>query len=87
LEEDDIVDSMIKFDWTLANEKKPSSVCSDEYLPINRHSPTPTPRPTISCSISGTSDTDSSSVLETLVEELHPAFRSRGRRAAVRYVS
>ena len=91
LEEDDIVDSMIKFDWTLANEKKPSSVYSgvgdDERLPIHRHSPTPTPRPTISCSFSCTSDTDSSSVLETLVEELHPAFRSRGRKAAVRYVS
>jgi len=88
LEEDDIVDSMIKFDWTLANEKKPSSVYSvDERLPIARHSPTPTPRPTIACSFSCTSDTDSSSVLETLVEELHPAFRSRGRKAAVRYVS
>jgi hypothetical protein len=91
LEEDDIVDSMIKFDWTLANEKKPSSVClgagEDERLPIHRHSPTPTPRPTISCSLSCTSDTDSSSVLETLVEELHPAFKSRGRKAAVRYFS
>ena len=90
LEEDDIVDSMIKLDWNLGNEKKPSSIRLDaeenDYLPMGRHSPTPTPRPTISCSLSCTSDTDSSSVLETLVEELHPAFKSRGRKA-VRYVS
>jgi len=90
LEEDDIVDSMIKLDWSLANEKKPSSVRpgakENDRLPMNRHSPTPTPRPTIAYSFSCTSDTDSSSVLETLVEELHPAFKSRGRKA-VRYVS
>lgn len=90
LEEDDIVDSMIKLDWNLANEKNPSPIRSNveegDYLPLGRHSPTPTPRPTISCSFSCTSDTDSSSVLETLVEELHPAFKSRGRKA-VRYVS
>jgi len=90
LEEDDIVDSMIKLDWNLASEKKPSSVRSgaeeSDYLPVGRHSPTPTPRPTMSYSFSCTSDTDSSSVLETLVEELHPAFKSRGRKA-VRCVS
>ena len=90
LEEDDIVDSMIKLDWNLANEKKPSSIRSgvkeNEYLPTHRHSPTPTPRPKISYSFSCTSDTDSSSVLETLVEELHPAFKSRGRKV-VRCVS
>jgi hypothetical protein len=91
LEEDDIVDSMVKLDWNLANEKTPSSVRSDaeedNYPPMmSRHSPTPTPRPTISFSFSSTSDTDSSSVLETLVEELHPAFKNRGRKA-VRYVS
>jgi hypothetical protein len=86
LEEDDIVDSMIKLDLSLANEKKSSSAEVNGYLPTNRHSPTPTPRPTISCSLSSTSDTDSSSVLETLVEELHPAFRNRGRKP-VRYVS
>ena len=91
LEEDDIVDSMVKLDWTLANEKKSrsarSSLEENVYrLPMNRHSPTSTPRPTVSCSFSCTSDTDSSSVLETLVEELHPAFKSRGRKA-VRYVS
>lgn len=90
LEEDDIVDSMVKLDWNLANEKRSTSVRSsaegNEYLRTNRHSPTPTPRPTVSCSFSCTSDTDSSSVLETLVEEFHPAFKSRGRKAA-RYVS
>jgi len=81
---------MIKLDWGLGNEKKPSSMRlgaeENDYLPMNKQSPTPTPRPTISCSLSCTSDTDSSSVLETLVEELHPAFKSRGRKAA-RYVS
>jgi hypothetical protein len=90
LEEDEIVDSMVKLDWNLANEKKSTSALSNveenEYLPMNRHSPTPTPRPTVSCSFSCTSDTDSSSVLETLVEELHPAFKNRGRKVA-RYVS
>jgi hypothetical protein len=78
------VDSMIKLDWNLASEKKPPSVRSgakgDDYPPMGRHSPTPTPRPTISYSLSCTSD--SSSVLETLVEELHPAFKSRGRKVA-----
>lgn len=84
------MDSMIKLDWNLAGEKKLTSVRSgmegNEYLPMTRHSPTPTPRPAISYSFSCTSDTDSSSVLETLVEELHPAFKNRGRKA-VRYVS
>jgi hypothetical protein len=81
---------MIKLDWGLGNEKKPPSVRSgvegNGYLSMNQHSPTPTPRPTISYSFSCTSDTDSSSVLETLVEELHPAFKNRGRKA-VRYVT
>lgn len=90
LEEDDIVDSMVKLDWGLTNEKKSTAIRSsgeeNEYLRKNRHSPTPTPRPTVSCSFSCTSDTDSSSVLETLVEELHPAFKGRGRKA-VRYAS
>lgn len=90
LEEDDIVDSMIKLDLNMANEKKTtpvrSSVKKTDYPPMNQHLPTPTPRPTVSCSPSCTSDTDSSSVLETLVEELHPAFKNRGRKA-VRYVS
>lgn len=90
LEEDDVADSMVKFDWTLASEKKPSplrsNVKGNGYVPKNQHSPTPTPRPAVSCSFSCTSDTDSSSVLETLVEELHPAFKSRGRKA-VRCVS
>lgn len=90
LEEDDILDSMIKLDLNLANEKKStpyrSSAEKNNRLSTNRHSPTPTPRQTVSSSFSCTSDTDSSSVLETLVEELHPAFKNRGRKV-VRYVS
>ena len=90
LEEDDIVDSMIKLDWNLANEKKSTSANpsakENDRLKMNQHPPTPTPRPIISYSFSCTSDTDSSSVLETLVGELHPAFKSRGRKP-VRYVS